>query len=46
METVEEKKVDETLYLSSIPGFVDEIINILKTENWSEAEEFNPDEEW
>ena len=40
------KNIEETLYLSSIPGFVDDINNIKKTENWESAEEFNPDEEW
>ena len=40
------KNIDETLYLSSIPGLVDDINNIRKTENWESAKEFNPDEEW
>jgi len=40
------KNIEETLYLSSIPGFVDDINNIRKTENWESAKEFNPDEEW
>ena len=40
------KNIEETLYLSSIPGLVDDINNIRKTENWDKAEEFNPDEEW
>ncbi len=38
--------IEETLYLSSIPGFVDNINNIRETENWDQAKEFNPDEEW
>lgn len=40
------KNIEETLYLSSIPGFVNDINNIRKSENWDEAKEFNPDEEW
>ena len=40
------KNIEETLYLSSIPGFVDDITNIRKNENWESANEFNPDEEW
>ena len=40
------KSIEETLYLSSIPGLVEYINNIKKNENWDEAKEFNPDEEW
>ena len=40
------KNIEETLYLSSIPGFTDDINNIKKTENWESAKEFNPDEDW
>lgn len=40
------KSIEETLYLSSIPGLVEDINNIKKIENWDEAKEFNPDEEW
>ena len=40
------KNIEETLYLSSIPGLVDDINNIRKTENWENAKEFNSDEEW
>ena len=40
------KNIEETLYLSSIPGFVDDINNIRKNEDWDKAQEFNPDEEW
>ena len=40
------KNIEETLYLSSIPGLVDDINNIRKTENWESVKEFNPDEEW
>ena len=40
------KSIEETLYLSSIPGLVEDINNIKKNENCDEANEFNPDEEW
>lgn len=40
------KSIEETLYLSSIPGLVEDINNIKKNGNWDEAKEFNPDEEW
>ena len=40
------KNIEETLYLTSIPGLVDNINTIRKNENWDEAKEFNPDEEW
>jgi len=40
------KNIEETLYLSSIPGLVEDINNIRKTENWESVKEFNPDEEW
>ena len=40
------KSIEETLYLSSIPGLVEDINNIRKNENWDDAKEFNADEEW
>ncbi len=40
------KSIEETLYLSSIPELVEDINNIRKNENWDDAKEFNPDEEW
>ena len=40
------KNIEETLYLSSIPGLVDNINDIRKNEDWKKAKEFNPDEEW
>ena len=40
------KNIEETLYLSSIPGLVEDINNIRKNENWELATEFNLDEEW
>lgn len=40
------KNIEETLYLSSIPGLVDDVNNIKNNENWENAKEYNPDEEW
>ncbi len=40
------KNIEETLYLSSIPGLVDDINNIRKTEDWKTANEYNKNEEW
>ena len=40
------KNIEETLYLSSIPGLVDNINNIRKTENWESTKGVKPDEEW
>ena len=40
------KNIEETLYLSSIPGFLDDINNIRKNENWDQAKESDPNEEW
>lgn len=40
------KNIEETLYLSSVPGFVDDVNNIKNNENWKNAKEYNPDEEW
>lgn len=38
--------IEETLYLSSIPMFADEINEIRKNENWDEAVEYHGYEEW
>lgn len=38
--------IEETLYLSSIPGLVDNINDIRKNEDWSKAEVFSDAEEW
>ena len=38
--------IEETLYLSSIPGLVDDINEIRKNEDWSTAKEYDSDEEW
>ena len=40
------KNIEEILYLSSIPGLVEDINNIRKNENCQETKEFDPDEEW
>ncbi len=40
------KNIEETLFLSSIPGYVDNINNIRKTENWELAKKYEKDEEW
>ena len=40
------KNIQETLYLTSVPGLVEDINNIRKNENWETAKEFNPDEKW
>ncbi len=40
------KNIEETLFLSSIPGYVDNINNIRKNENWESAKKYEKDEEW
>lgn len=40
------KNIEETLYLSSIPGMGDNINEIRKKENWEKASEYNENEEW
>ena len=40
------KNIEETLFLSSIPGLVDNINDIRKNENWDEALEYSPNDEW
>ena len=40
------RNIEETLYLSSIPGLVDDVNKIRKNEDWKSAKEYNPDEEW
>lgn len=39
-------KEEDTLYLSNIPELIDNINEIRKNEDWNQAKEFNPDEEW
>ena len=38
--------IEETLYLSSIAGLVNNINDIRKNEDWSKAEVFSDAEEW
>ena len=40
------KNIEETLYLASIPGLVDNINDIRNNEVWESAVEYNSDEEW
>ena len=40
------KNIEETLFLSSIPGYVNNINNIRKNENWESAKIYEKDEEW
>ena len=40
------KNIEETLFLSSIPGYVDDIKKIDAEENWQVAEEYDPYGEW
>ncbi|MCM1371100.1 MAG: type II toxin-antitoxin system Phd/YefM family antitoxin [Clostridium sp.] len=40
------KNIEETLYLSSIPGLVDNINEIRKNEDWSNSSEYTENEEW
>ena len=40
------KNIEETLYLSSIPGLVEDVNKIRKNEDWKSAKEYDPDEEW
>lgn len=38
--------IEETLYLSSIPGYAKNINDIKNNEVWEEVEEYNSNEEW
>ncbi len=40
------KNIEETLFLSSIPGFVDDVSYIRENEDWSKGKTYDPDEEW
>lgn len=40
------KNIEETLFLSSILGFVEDVTEIKNTEDWKTAKEYNSDEEW
>lgn len=40
------KNIEETLNLFSISGFVDDIKEIKKNEDWTKAKEYKKDEKW
>lgn len=40
------KNIEETLYLSSIPGYAENINDIRASEVWEDAEEYKKNEEW
>ncbi len=40
------KNIEETLYLSSIPGYAESIKKIDAEENWQIAEEYDPYGDW
>lgn len=40
------ENLKETLFLSSISGYVENINKIRNNENWSIAKEYNQNEEW
>lgn len=40
------RSIQESLNLSSIPGYVDDIKKIDSEENWLIAEEYDPNDEW
>ena len=40
------KNIEETLFLSNIPGYVENINDIRKNEDWKTAKKYEKDEEW
>lgn len=38
--------IEETLYLYSIPGYVDNLIKTYEETDWDNAKEFDPNEDW
>ena len=40
------RNIEETLYLSSIPNYVDNINEIRNNEVWENCEEYKKNEEW
>lgn len=40
------KSIEETLYISSIPGLVESINEVRESEDWYNSKEYNQDEEW
>ena len=41
-----DKDLKETIFLSSIPNFIDNINSIRKNEDWESATQFNDKEDW
>ena len=37
------RSIEETLYLSSIPGYGESILKIAETEDWEHAERYDPE---
>lgn len=42
----ERNAIQETLHLTSIPGFVNDIKKIDETTEWEKANTYDPNEEW
>ncbi len=42
----EGKSIEETLFLTSIPGYVEKLKKIKNNENWTKALEYQKDETW
>ena len=42
----EGKSIEETLFLTSIPGYVEKLKKIKNNENWTKASEYQKDETW
>ena len=40
------ENIEETLNLSSIPGFIDDIKDIKNNEDWTKVKEYKKDEKW
>ena len=40
------KNIEETMYLSNIPGYLESINTIRKEEDWRVAEEYDSNEKW
>ena len=41
---MEEEYINDTAYLSSIPGYIENINDIRENEDWEVDEEYNPNE--
>ena len=40
------RNIEETLFLTGIQGFTDDLLKMDKEEDWGNDEVYNPDEEW